>query len=175
MLSDHVFMGRPCVFLDRDGVINMKPPPGGYLRDASEFRLAPNIADWIRLFRALGYLTIVVTNQRGVARGITKAADLEDIHRTMKEDLAKAGARIDDIFVCPHDDGECDCRKPKPGLIDQARARWDIDLARSVMIGDSEVDRELAANCNLPFIQVDEGRILDTDGPALSSPSAPGT
>jgi len=155
-------MGRACVFLDRDGVINMKPPLGGYLRDASEFRLAPHIVDWIRLFRALGFLVIVVTNQRGVARGITKPEDLEEIHRTMKAELARAGARVDDIFVCPHDDGPCDCRKPKPGLIEQARARWDIDLSRSVMIGDSDVDRQLAANSGLKFIQVDEGRILET-------------
>jgi histidinol-phosphate phosphatase family protein len=155
-------MGRACVFLDRDGVINMKPPPGGYLRDASEFRLAPHIADWIRLFRALGFLVIVVTNQRGVARGITKPDGLEEIHRTMKADLARAGARVDDIFVCPHDNDECDCRKPKPGLIEQARARWDIDLSRSVMIGDSDVDRQLAANSGLKFVQVDEGRVLET-------------
>jgi D-glycero-D-manno-heptose 1,7-bisphosphate phosphatase len=155
-------MGRACVFLDRDGVINMKPPPGDYLRDASEFRLAPHIADWIRLFRALGFLVIVVTNQRGVARGITKPEDLEDIHRTMNAELARAGARVDDIFVCPHDHGQCECRKPKPGLIEQARARWDIDLSRSVMIGDSDVDRQLAANCGLKFIQADEGRLLET-------------
>src|SRR5579884_549407 len=108
-------MSRACVFLDRDGVINMKPPPGGYLRNAGEFRLAPNIAEWIRLFRALGFLVIVITNQRGVARGITAPPDLEAIHRRMVDEMETAGARIDDIFVCPHDEGECNCRKPQPG------------------------------------------------------------
>lgn len=155
-------MSRACVFVDRDGVINMKPPPGGYLRDASEFRLAPNIADWIRLFRALGFLVIVITNQRGVARGITRPEDLKDIHALLRSQLASAGALIDDIFVCPHEEGSCDCRKPRPGLIEQARAKWDIDLSRSVMIGDSDVDRQLAANCGLRFIRVDEGVILET-------------
>jgi D-glycero-D-manno-heptose 1,7-bisphosphate phosphatase len=155
-------MSRACVFLDRDGVINMKPPEGGYLRDRSEFRLAPNIADWIRLFRALGFLVIVITNQRGVARGITRPADLEDIHRQMRAELAAAGAMLDDVFVCPHDEGMCDCRKPRSGLIEQARVKWDIDLSRSVVIGDSDVDRQLAANCGLRFIRVDEGRILET-------------
>jgi histidinol-phosphate phosphatase family protein len=155
-------MSRACVFVDRDGVINMKPPPGGYLREASEFRLAPNIADWIRLVRALGFLVIVITNQRGVARGLTRAEDLEDIHRRMRAELASRGAHVDDVFVCPHEEGACDCRKPRPGLIEQARAKWDIDLSRSAMIGDSDVDRELAANCGLRFIRVDEGVILET-------------
>ncbi|HZU25147.1 MAG TPA: HAD family hydrolase [Bryobacteraceae bacterium] len=163
-------MSRACVFLDRDGVINMKPPPGGYLRDATEFRLAPNVADWIRLFRALGFLVIVVTNQRGVARGITRPADLEEIHRRMRAELERAGARIDDIFVCPHEEGACDCRKPRPGLVEQAREKWDIDLRRSVMIGDSDVDRQLAANCGLRFIRVDEGRILETPADEIQQP-----
>ena len=157
-------MSRACVFLDRDGVINMKPPPGGYLRNSGEFRLAPNIAEWIRLFRGLGFLVIVITNQRGVARGITRPEDLEDIHRVMTAELAAAGAEVDDIFVCPHDDGMCGCRKPQPGLIEQARTKWDIDLSRSAMIGDSDVDRQLAVNCGLRFIRVDEGRILETPG-----------
>jgi D-glycero-D-manno-heptose 1,7-bisphosphate phosphatase len=160
-------MSRACVFLDRDGVINRKPPPGGYLRDRSEFLLAPNIADWIRLFRGLGFLVIVITNQRGVARGITKPEDLEQIHLQMRAELAAAGAHLDDIFVCPHDVDMCDCRKPRPGLVEQARAKWDIDLSRSTMIGDSDVDRMLAANCGLRFIRVDEGRILEVSESTL--------
>jgi histidinol-phosphate phosphatase family protein len=89
----------------------------------------------------------------------------------MRAQLAAAGAHLDDIFVCPHDEGACDCRKPRPGLIEQARAKWDIDLSRSAMIGDSDVDRQLAARCGLRFIRVDEGVILEAPQDASLPPA----
>jgi histidinol-phosphate phosphatase family protein len=151
---------RRCVFLDRDGVINYKPGAGEYLRRWEEFRLIPAIVDWIRLFNALDFLVVVVTNQRGVALGLVDPAELGRIHQHMRNQLLELGARIDDVFCCPHEDGVCDCRKPQPGLVFQAARKWDIDLERSVMIGDSPSDEELAQRCGMRFIPVMEGRVI---------------
>lgn len=162
-------MSRPCLFLDRDGVINVKPADGAYVRDWSEFRLIPAIVDWIRLFNTAGFLVIVVTNQRGVARGIVRPEDLDEIHDRMIKELAARSARIDDVFVCPHEEGTCDCRKPRPGLIRDAQRRWDIDMERSLLVGDSECDRQLAANCGLRFLRACDGRIVETHERTASS------
>jgi len=148
-----------CVFLDRDGVINEKPAPHEYIQSVDEFRLLPNIADWIRLFNALGYVVIVVTNQRGVARGLMTEAALASIHSRMLEELAAKCARIDDIFYCPHEEDSCECRKPKPGLVYAARDKWNIDLAHSLLLGDSDSDEQLAANCGVRFLRVLDGRL----------------
>jgi histidinol-phosphate phosphatase family protein len=153
-------VSRPCLFLDRDGVINVKPGDGGYVRTWDEFRFISAAVDWILLFNALDILVIVVTNQRGVARGLVRTEDLAEIHARMTAELARRGARIDDIFVCPHEEGTCDCRKPRPGLIREAQRRWDIDLSRSLLIGDSESDRQLAVNCGLRFLKAEGGHIV---------------
>ncbi|MBV9768880.1 MAG: HAD family hydrolase [Bryobacterales bacterium] len=153
-------MSRPCVFLDRDGVINEKAPEGEYIESWSKFRFLPNIIDWIRLFNALDHMVIIVTNQRGVARGFMTEQDLVDIHEKMCQALAEKGARIDDIFYCPHEEGTCDCRKPRPGLVRRAVEKWDIDLSRSLLIGDSERDTELAQTCGLRFLRANAGRLV---------------
>ncbi len=153
-------MSRRCVFLDRDGVINAAPPPGEYILTWEDFKLIPAIVDWIRLSNALGSLVIVVTNQRCIARGLVSAETVGEIHRRMVATLAARGARIDDVYCCPHEEGECECRKPKPGLVEAAAAKWDIDLSQSILIGDSERDRELARATGLPFIEVREGKMV---------------
>ena len=156
---------RRCLFLDRDGVVNIAPEPGVYIRHWSEFHFQPGIADWIRLFKAAGFLVIVVTNQRGVARGLVRPEDLEEIHHRMAEELDRRGAAIDDILCCPHEEGECDCRKPRPGLVAEAERRWSIDLRSSLIIGDSERDRELAANCGMTFVLARAGHVVDVIEP----------
>ena len=84
-----------------------------------------------------------MTNQRGIAKGLMTEKDLEEIHRRMIEELKKHGAHIDDIFYCPHDISDnCNCRKPKPGMLIQAQKKWDIDFAQSYIIGDSNSDIE---------------------------------
>lgn len=153
-------MGRPCVFLDRDGVINEKPPEHEYILSWEEFRLLPNISDWIRIFNAVDYLVIVLTNQRGVARGTLPVERLEEIHRNMIALLAVQGARIDDVFYCPHEEDSCNCRKPKPGLVEVARAKWDIDLARSLLIGDSSADEQLARATGIRFLLAENGHLV---------------
>ena len=157
-------MSRDCVFLDRDGVINEKAETDHYVRNWNEFRFLPNIADWIRIFNALGYLVIVITNQRGIARGIMTQESVDEIHTRMVAALAGLGARIDDIFVCPHQHDACNCRKPKPGLIFRAQAKWDIDITRSLMIGDSDDDANLAAVCGMRFLRADGHGRLEPSG-----------
>ena len=103
---------------------------------------------------------IVVTNQRGIARGLMRREDVEEIHANMVAELAALGARIDDVFYCPHDRDECECRKPKTGMVERAREKWDIDLAGSLLLGDSDKDAELAARCGMKFLRVDEGRFV---------------
>jgi D-glycero-D-manno-heptose 1,7-bisphosphate phosphatase len=153
---------RRCVFLDRDGTVNVGPGPGEYVRHWPEFHFIPGIVDWIRIFNAQGFLVIVVTNQRGVARGLIRPQDLDEIHRRMAEEIEDAGGHIDQILCCPHDEDSCDCRKPKPGLVLQAQLRWDIDLASSLLIGDCDSDRELARACGMSFVRVRDGRVVET-------------
>ncbi|MBZ5602586.1 MAG: HAD family hydrolase [Acidobacteriia bacterium] len=153
-------MSRRCVFLDRDGVINEKAAPHEYIRQWSEFRFLPNVSDWIRIFNALDYLVIVITNQRGIARGKMTRQAVDEIHRRMIEELDEHGARVDDVFLCPHEEGTCDCRKPKPGMLLQAQAKWDIDFSASLLIGDSDEDEAVASACGVRFLRVRDGRII---------------
>lgn len=146
------------MFLDRDGVINQKID-GDYVRTWSQFQFLPNVVDWIRLFQALDHLVIVVTNQRGVALGRMTSRDVQEIHEKMLRELEAQGAVINDIFVCPHAENGCDCRKPRPGLVLQAQQKYDIDLAASLLIGDSDSDEQLARNCGLRFLRAEHGRL----------------
>jgi D-glycero-D-manno-heptose 1,7-bisphosphate phosphatase len=150
---------RRCVFLDRDGVINVKPACGEYIRSWEEFRLIPAVVDWIRLLNALDFMVIVVTNQRGVALGLMSQADLDRIHREMCAELERAGARIDDVLCCVHEEGACECRKPRTGMILEAARKWDIDIGRSIVVGDSERDRLLAHACRMKFVAVADGKV----------------
>ncbi len=151
---------RRCLFLDRDGVINAAPPAGEYIQKWEEFRLLPEVVAWIRLFKAAGFLAIVITNQRGIALGRYTEADLEALHERMRAELAEQGAFLDDILYCPHAEGACDCRKPLPGMVIAAQRRWDIDLGASLLIGDGERDRLLAERCGIPFVMVRDGRVV---------------
>jgi D-glycero-D-manno-heptose 1,7-bisphosphate phosphatase len=159
-----------CVFLDRDGVVNFKPAPGEYICRWEDFRLIPEVVDWIRLFHALGFLVVIVTNQRAVARGLLPAGELRSIHEKMARELQRAGAHLDDIFCCPHEESTCDCRKPKSGLIRQAQQKWNIDLGQSLMIGDSDSDQILARSCGMRFVRVSGGRIIGVNEPEAEFP-----
>ena len=153
---------RRCLFLDRDGVINVAPPAADYVRTWEEFQFHPEVFSWILLFKSAGFLVIVVTNQRGVALGLMSEAELEDIHRRMRTELEARGAEVDDLFCCPHADNACACRKPLPGLILEAQRKWNIDLAGSLLVGDSDKDSALAAACGLPFVRVCNGQAVET-------------
>lgn len=127
------------VFLDRDGVINRDSPD--YIKCISEFELLPRSLVAIRELTRNGYHVILITNQSIIGRGMVPEAGLARIHEHLKQTVAAGGGRIEDIFFCPHtpDDG-CDCRKPKPGLIRLAAQAHNIDVSRTVMVGDSAKD-----------------------------------
>jgi D-glycero-D-manno-heptose 1,7-bisphosphate phosphatase len=153
---------RRCLFLDRDGVINAAPPAGDYVRHWDDFRLLPEAVSWIRLFKAAGYLAIVLTNQRGIALGLYSHAELLALHERMRAELAAQGAILDDIFYCPHQEDACDCRKPRPGMVVEAQRKWNIDLTASLLIGDTQRDRLLAERCGIPFALVRDGHVIET-------------
>ncbi len=128
------------IFLDRDGVINKKAPEHDYIKKWEEFKFLPNVDTAIKLFNEAGFKVILITNQRGIARGIMSMDDLHIIHKKMCKELALKKAKIDDIFVCPHDIGQCTCRKPQIGLFLQAEQKYQVDKEKSYMIGDSKTD-----------------------------------
>jgi D-glycero-D-manno-heptose 1,7-bisphosphate phosphatase len=147
-------MKRPALFIDRDGTISEEV---GYVNHPSRFRLFPYSAEAIKLLNDSGWLAIVVTNQAGVARGYFAEEIILQIHERLRRDLENASAHLDAIYYCAHHPSlgeppyrlDCNCRKPKTGLIDQARADFEIDLEKSWMVGDRYGDVELAVNAGL--------------------------
>ena len=130
------------LFLDRDGVLNVKPPEGGYVTALQELVVLPGVPAALGALRAAvpGLRIAVVTNQRGVARGRMTADDLDAIHAHLRGELAAAGGDVDRIEVCTHEGG-CDCRKPGVGLFRRALDAWpDVDPAACALVGDSASD-----------------------------------
>ena len=136
------------VFLDRDGVINEDSPD--YIKNWKEFHFLPGSLEALEKFRTHDFTSIVITNQSMIGREISGLDDLEEIHRNMNDAVKLHGGLIRDFFFCPHrPDENCDCRKPKPGLILQAQKKYDIDLTTACMVGDSAKDIECALNAGL--------------------------
>lgn len=141
------------VFLDRDGVINKKAPSHQYITRWGDFQFLQGVADTLRSLQGLGYILIVVTNQRGIARGMMTVYDLEEIHMKMSKVLEGQGVMITDILYCPHDYEErCGCRKPEAGMILEAARRYNINLGHSFIIGDSISDIEAGRRAGLTTI-----------------------
>jgi D-glycero-D-manno-heptose 1,7-bisphosphate phosphatase len=137
-------MNYDTIFLDRDGVINRKRDDD-YVKGWDEFEFLPRVPEALQLLTQAGYRLIVVTNQRGIARGWMTEADLHDIHARMIRELTLA--TIAAIYFCPHDKDQCECRKPQTGLFRQAQRDFpDIDFARSIVIGDSLSDMQAGAS-----------------------------
>jgi len=144
------------VFLDRDGVVNEKMPEGQYVTSWEEFRLLPGVAEAIGRLNHAGVKVMLVSNQRGIALGLYSASDVNRIHRELQSILQGQHAHLDGIYYCPHDKGECDCRKPLPGLFAQAVANFpDIQASTSIMIGDSLSDIEFARRLGMPCIFIE--------------------
>ncbi len=140
-------------FLDRDGVINRKAPEGQYVRSWAEFEYLAGATEAVAALKRRGIAVVVVTNQRGVARGHMTRDDVEDIHTRMRADFEGAGAPLDAVFYCPHERGQCDCRKPGLGMFHAAQRALDgIDIRDAVMIGDSATDMQAAAALGVPGI-----------------------
>jgi len=146
---------QKCIFLDRDGTINIF---NDFIKKPEDFELIEGAAEAIKIINSLGYLAIVITNQPVIARGEVDFETLDLIHMKMETELGKHGAYIDDLFYCPHHpdkgfEGErpeykinCDCRKPKPGLILKAAEKYNIDLLQSYMVGDDMRDINAGKN-----------------------------
>ncbi len=149
------------VFLDRDGVLNHEM--GDYVCRLEDFELLDNF-DALKTLQDKGYLLIVATNQGGLAKGWYTEQELAKMHLHLRKVYAEHGVEFTDIFYCPHHPdftGDCDCRKPKPGLLLQGIEKYDIDPARSYFIGDRERDMEAAAAAGLKGILVNSDQPLD--------------
>jgi D-glycero-D-manno-heptose 1,7-bisphosphate phosphatase len=169
---------QKAVFLDRDGTINRS---NGFIVQPEQFELLDGAAEAIRGINGSGFLVIVASNQPVIARGEASFEDLRLIHNKMETELGKRGAFIDDIFFCPHhpDKGfpgereelkiNCECRKPKPGLILKAAAKYNIDLAESFMVGDSLTDVQAGklAGCRSVLLSEKPDKSIELSSPSL--------
>ncbi len=150
---------RPALFLDRDGTLNVEK---NHLYRSADWEWIPGAPEAIRQINAMGWLAIVVTNQSGVARGYYREADVNALHRHVDGLLAAASAKIDAYYICPHHPdagamGDCDCRKPQPGMLLRAAREHQIDLASSFMIGDKMTDVEAARRAGVRPVLVATG------------------
>jgi D-glycero-D-manno-heptose 1,7-bisphosphate phosphatase len=157
--------GRAAAFLDRDGTINVKAADGDYVTAPEEVRLLPGAADAVRRLNDVGALVVVVSNQRGISLGRMTENDLAAVHTRLSVLLdAAAGGHIDAFMHCPHDIGECTCRKPGTGMLAAAVDEFpDIDPTRSVLIGDSASDVEAGRRFGVRSLQ------LSVDAPDLAT------
>lgn len=142
-------MGRPAVFIDRDGTLSHEV---GYVNHISRFQLFPWSVDAVRVLNEAGILAIVATNQAGVARGYYPESQVHEVHAELRRRMDEGGARLDGLYACLHHPSvgeppyrqDCQCRKPRPGLLLQAARDLDVDLSRSWMVGDRGGDVALA-------------------------------
>ncbi len=154
---------RPCVFFDRDGIVNASPGPG-YVERWADFHLLPPFIDAVRVAARHGFVSAVITNQRGIATGILSSSSVAEIHAHLTTALAAAGAPLLGVYMCPHARDACSCRKPQPGLLLEAARDHDLDLSRSWMVGDQPTDveagrragcRTILVNAALPIAAAD--------------------
>ncbi len=137
------------VFFDRDGTINVDT---GYVHTIEEFRFIDGMPEFIKKWNDWDYKVIVVTNQAGIARGYYTEEDMHALHVYMNQELNKIGAHVDAFYFCPHHPdftGECHCRKPESGMIEQAIKDWDIDVTQSILFGDKQSDIDAGMKCGV--------------------------
>lgn len=160
-ITERFFKPKKVVFLDRDGVINKKAPKADYVKKWEEFEFIPGAIEGMKYLSQNGYQIYIITNQAGIARGMMTEEDLADIHKKLKEELSKHGIKIEAIYHCPHGwDENCDCRKPKPGMFFQAAREHDIDLSKTIFIGDDERDKIAGDAAGLKTILVNPNESL---------------
>ncbi len=143
------------VFLDRDGTLNVKPPDGEYVERPGELELLPGAAEAVRMLNRAGLWTGVVTNQRGVALGRMSTGDMDAVHERLERLLRLEGAFVDAIYACPHGIDECECRKPRPGLLLQAQNEHpSLDFERAAIVGDSPSDVQAGRRLGLTTVLI---------------------
>jgi D-glycero-D-manno-heptose 1,7-bisphosphate phosphatase len=153
--------------LDRDGTLNRKPPEGEYVTTPAALELLPGAAAAVRMLNDAGVPVAVVTNQRGVALGRLSEPGLAAIHAALARQLADlAGARLDAVYVCPHEHAACDCRKPESGLLRRAARDFGVAPSEAVMIGDAASDVEAGRRFGARTVQL-------TDGSSTADATAP--
>jgi D-glycero-D-manno-heptose 1,7-bisphosphate phosphatase len=158
-LTEAFFSGRETLILDRDGVLNVRPPRAEYISRPEEVVWLPGAIEALQSLAAAGYRFVVVSNQAGIARGAMTFEDLDQVEARMRSDLARVGVTIDRWYYCPHgwDEG-CECRKPRPGMLFQAQRDLHLDLTRTLFVGDDDRDGQAADAAGCRFAQVGEAR-----------------
>ena len=153
-------MSIKTIFLDRDGVINKEV---NYLHKICDFKFIEGVFDALLYFQRLGYKTIIITNQSGISRGYYTENDYQILNRWMLGKFNERGVKILDTFHCPHGPkSTCECRKPKPGMLKKAQVRHNIDMTKSWMIGDKEVDVQAANAAGIHnTILIRSGHLID--------------
>jgi len=147
---------RKALFLDRDGTINIDK---GYVYKPEDFIFIDGIIEAIRKYNQDGYLVIVISNQAGIARGYYKENDVIALHKYVDSLLQKSGARVDKWYYCPHHPefgSDCNCRKPKTGMLEQAIAEFDIDVKQSLLVGDKPWDIECGEKMGIKSVYLNE-------------------
>lgn len=155
------------VLLDRDGTINVKAPEGEYVASPADLVLLPGAAAAVARVNRAGIPVALVTNQRGIARGVMSQGDVDAVHVRLAEALAAEGAHLDSVHVCPHAHDACECRKPRPGMLLEALARFAVDPGEAVIVGDAASDVEAGRRAGTAHL-----RILPT-GPASGEDPGP--
>jgi len=146
------------IFVDRDGVLNEKMPEGSYVRAWSDFRVLPGVPEAVARLNRAGIRVIVVSNQRGIALGLYSEADVAAIHANLQDVLKADGAHVDAFYICPHDKEQCNCRKPLPGMFEQAQRDFpDINASTSAIIGDSLSDIEFGKRLGMRTVFIEGG------------------
>lgn len=154
-LTEEFFRDKRVAFLDRDGTLNVRAPKACYIERPEDFIWLDGAKEAVKLLDQSGYITILISNQPGIARGNLTVDTLNKIHDKMQNDLADIGTKIDYIYYCPHnwDDG-CECRKPNPGMLFQAQKDLSLNLPKCILFGDDERDIEAATRANCPSVLV---------------------
>lgn len=152
-LKAEISMAKPAVFVDRDGTLNRDCP---YCSDPEDLYVFADTVKIVKGYQDMGFYVFLISNQSGLNRGYFTHEQMEEFNNALFREMEKMGVHVDDAFICPHrPDENCSCRKPEPGLIEQALRKYHIDMTRSVYIGDrDDMDGELARKFHLKFILV---------------------
>ena len=169
-LTEKYLSGQKYIFIDRDGTTNVRPKKAEYICKQEDFIWLDGAKEAIKKLNDAGYFVIIISNQAGIARGVMTVDDFNSVQDKMQNDLKAIGAHIDAVYYCPHGwDDNCECRKPKPGMLYKAQKDFSINLTKCVMIGDDERDIETAHNADMKGILVDDNyKLIDAVNDLLS-------
>ena len=143
---------KPYIFIDRDDTLIYDVP---YLNDPEKVRLTPGAGHTLAMLRDKGFGIIVISNQSGVGRGIITLEQLNAVNDRVRKMLYAEGCELEDMFFCPHTPADnCNCRKPRTGMLEQACAKYEVDLQHSVMVGDSQADIDMGKAFHLNTVQI---------------------